>query len=188
MHSQLIFNFQHRFKIWKIKDKQAHRLLFQDSLIPDSRKTVTDFRFTPEDAYSRRIAFQAFFPNLISPAPIPVQSAPRFIGDSHFWQTPAATEQLVAERHSNRPKVTPSNSCAHTYLGLPWASYTDKKTVPASIISVLVERMRGYRALAEFWKIKWGDDVRVHTVCQHVRWDHLLLLWKMLRFYLVLDQ
>ena len=115
--------------------------------------------------------------------------------DSHFWQFPAITERLAFERHAALPppawRAAPL-APVNTYLGLPWASYIDKAkdwaalgraagvvepVLPDAVKQVFTVRMQGYRALAEAWDLTWGEDVAVHTVCQHVFWERLLPLW-----------
>lgn len=181
MRNELIFEFNRRFKIWRCGG-EGQRFLFQDSLSPQTNRIVAAKTISLATLADRRSAFRFFVPFYLSPSPLPVRNHPETILDSHFWQFPAITEKLAAERHVALDKsfdyLQNSTLPTHTYLGLPWASYIDKKKVPLAVRHVFGVRLRGYQTLAESWGLQWGKDIQLHTVCQHICWEKLLMLWQ----------
>jgi hypothetical protein len=58
----------------------------------------------------------------------------------------------------------------HTYVGLPWATYIDKKALPEEALRELQTRLAG---LHEFVQ-SMGWQLSVHTVCQQIHWRRLV--------------
>lgn len=134
-----------------------------------------------EDRAARLAALRPAVPAWIDPAPLAVRDAPQSRDDAHFWQYPAITERLAWERHRRVPAAAvPCDPLApvQSYLGLPWASYIDKDRVPEDARRLFPARLRDLRQRVAAVDLRWGEDVRIHTVCQHVHWQRLLGLWE----------
>lgn len=175
------FKFRKRFTIQQVGNHESRIWLFSDSLSPRSARTSIANNFSLEDSNARRSSLRMFIPRSIENSPLVVREQPESISDSHFWQFPALTERLAFERHYKlQPAEWNPNDTTriNTYLGLPWASYIDKNNVPDLVKQVFGVRLRGYRALSDEWGLKWGVDVAVHTVCQHIYWERMLPFWE----------
>ncbi|MDR2208216.1 MAG: glycosyltransferase family 47 protein [Azoarcus sp.] len=183
------FQFLRRFHIAPVL-RQDGLVRFDDVLCPSSKRELAAPGLTLDDAAGCRAALRMLLPLCLDTAPILVGTQPDDSKDVNFWQFPAVTEKLARERHAALPP--PAWRAAYelpvdTYLGLPWATYIDKLFnpeggrgaghIPEKVALVIGTRLRGYRRLAEHWQLQWGEDVRVHTVCQHIYWDRLLPLW-----------
>src|SRR5262249_38663424 len=101
-------------------------------------------------------------------------------GDTLFWQFPCRTESTAHTAHASLAEAPQTGSTIHVYLGLPWATWLDRRRVDPQLAQpqreALMQRVRiaGFRhALAQ-----WKTDLRIHTVCQHVYWRDLLPMWK----------
>ncbi|MGZ4954022.1 MAG: exostosin domain-containing protein [Methylobacter sp.] len=175
-----LFEFKKRFTIQKIVSHDGERLRFFDCLSRRSEITAAATDFSLENTDTRRAALRMFMPMCIGHSPLPVRDKPGSIEDSHFWQFPAITELLAFQSHKvlQAPEWNPCIARINTYLGLPWASYIDKQTVPDVVRQVFGVRLRGYHALADEWGLQWGQEVAVHTVCQHIYWIRMLPFWK----------
>jgi SAM-dependent methyltransferase/glycosyltransferase involved in cell wall biosynthesis len=115
----------------------------------------------------------AFVPPVIDPYPICVGDHPRDVDDFTFWQYPCSTEKqaynnILGMRIGNN--IDKPRRVVNTYIGLPWATYIDKKEIPRDAVSVIRTRIRGLSALVA----RNGFKLCVHTVCQHIHWRRLL--------------
>jgi hypothetical protein len=97
-----------------------------------------------------------------------------------FWQFPCRTEGAAWELHA--PLIEPSfdGDSMHVYLGLPWATWIDRRRADPHQedvhreIAIQRVRISGFRhALRSF-----AIALRVHTVCQHIYWRDLLDVWR----------
>lgn len=125
------------------------------------------------DARLRDLAFFRY--GFVQPAwtsfPQPVNPAPRDAKDLLFWQFPCRTEAAAFDVHARLDCAGASAGALHCYLGLPWATWLDKQRIDseqaqvAQTLRIAGVRLSGLRhALAAL-----GVELRVHTVCQHVR-------------------
>ncbi len=90
----------------------------------------------------------------------------------HFWQYPCKTEQDALETHQILRHTVRDKDTYHLYIGLPWATYLDKNTIPKDLIDAYTSKIAAIREiLANF-----DRKLCVHTVCQHDRWKDLLPL------------
>lgn len=179
-----LFEFGHRFSLLEIGSGEARRWVCRDHLSPASNRTIpARCSFDQNDGATRRALFRLLMPPCVAHAPLPVETRVGGAVGGHFWQFPAITERMAWEVHAAIPVPDWERddgrpiSC---YLGLPWASYIDRKAVPEVVTQVFGVRLRGYRALAAHWGWAWGREVRVHTVCQHIYWERLLPQWQSL--------
>lgn len=132
-------------------------------------------RFDTLDGPAR---MRAYFADGLAPAawggyPRPVADRPRDQNDPMFWQFPCRTEGDAWARHATLPRPALRDDALHCYLGLPWASFIDRRQWPAAELQATRTRLLGLRAaLAEC-----GLALRVHTVCQHIYWAQVLPHW-----------
>lgn len=103
-----------------------------------------------------------------------VHEAPQKDRDAWFWQFPCRTEQVAWERHRGLPAPPVKDGEAHLYLGLPWATWIDRRHDWQEDAAALQLRLSALRSevTARGWKL------RLHTVCQHIHWRRLLPLWR----------
>lgn len=104
----------------------------------------------------------------------------RHAHDSLFWQWPGRTEGAAHALHAALPEARFERDQAHVYLGMPWATWLDRRRVDAEQAEAMVEfeiqrvRIRtARRTLAQS-----GLALRVHSVCQHIEWPALVPLWQ----------
>ncbi len=93
--------------------------------------------------------------------------------DANFWQYPCATEKQALDNHLTIDDLVNARSrdgVAHIYVPLPWATYIDKKVFPERVFAKLEAHLRVMREIAAVL----GLELRIHTVCQHIRWRNLL--------------
>lgn len=157
-----VHRYNQQFKVYR-KDS---RLAFVDTEWP-SVLVYSDPGFenlSPED---RRKSFfwgfcapvTEFIPNHFCPKKI-------FNHQQNFWQYPCRTEQDAYERHLKIEAPVFSESAAHTYIGLPWATWIDKKEYPSELLNAFGRRISSVRSFLERWNI----TLEAHSVCQHIRW------------------
>lgn len=157
-----VHRYSQQFRVYK-KDS---RLAFVDTEWP-SVLVYSDPGFENLTPQERRDCFfwgfcspvTDFLPNHFSPKKL-------FPNQRNFWQYPCKTEQDAYERHLKIEAPVFCESVAHTYIGLPWATWIDKKGFPNELIEVFGKRISSVRHLLGKWNIK----LEVHSVCQHIRW------------------
>lgn len=111
----------------------------------------------------------AVIPPVIDRAPIIVRDRPVSPDDCHFWQYPCTTEKQAFDNHRALPggaHIDAANRVVHTYLGLPWATYIDKRQFPREVLAHLRPRLMGFHWLA----VANGYALALHTVCQQIYW------------------
>lgn len=169
---ELVFDYHSRFRVWN----EGRYWLCQDALSPGTARVLEGEAGGMESVSVRQALFGALVPPCMDPRPLPVHFLPASEQDHHFWQYPAATERHAYELHAGlRRQEVRSDRCnqVHTYLGLPWATYIDRKKVPDEVRQIFGVRVYGYHSLADYW----GIDLAVHTVCQHIHWYRRLPRW-----------
>lgn len=89
------------------------------------------------------------------------------------WQQPCCTELVAYNLH----KELNVNKCFNakdkiidTYLGVPWASFIDKKYYPGEFIAKINQKINVYKDLAK----EIGYTLKIHTVCQSIHWKRYL--------------
>lgn len=109
----------------------------------------------------------------------PVADRARGPDDGLFWQWPGRTEGAAWELHREL-RLTEQQGSWSLYLGLPWATWLDRRRVDAEQRELALEfslqrsRLRAWRHRAR----RAGLCLKVHTVCQHIEWRTLLPLWR----------
>lgn len=95
----------------------------------------------------------------------------------HFWQYPCKTEQDALEIHRTLRDTVRDKDTYHIYIGLPWATYLDKNTIPTDIIDAYAGKISAIREILA----NYSRKLCIHTVCQHDRWKELLSVFSKLR-------
>jgi hypothetical protein len=119
------------------------------------------------------LVLSLFIPPVLDIRPIVIGARPQDINDVQFWQYPCATEKQALDNHrdiSVGANVDSTTRTVNTYLGLPWATYIDKKMFPQAVPDHLAPRIRSLSVLAE----RLGYRLAVHTVCQQIYWRRLV--------------
>ena len=80
-----------------------------------------------------------------------------------FWQYPCRTEQDAFERHQRMVAPYWDSEGVHLYVGMPWATWIDKKTFPDQLLEAYRTRIQAMRSILR-------EPLQVHSVCQHIRW------------------
>ena len=167
----LLFSHNRRFELYALGES----CLALDWLAPDQAQMQPlgeTGRFNDVEQI-----ISAFVPPNLDTHPIQTADRPRAPDDVHFWQYPAATERQAHQNHASiatGSHLDPASRTVHTYLGLPWATYIDHELwkatrLPAELVQAISVRVRGLRHLTR----ALGWRLRVHTVCQHIRWRTL---------------
>lgn len=81
----------------------------------------------------------------------------------HFWQYPCRTEQDAFERHQRMAAPFWDGEGVHLYVGMPWATWIDKKTFPDQLLEAYRSRIAAMAGILR-------EPLQVHSVCQHIRW------------------
>jgi len=155
-------------------DCAAGQYRFRDRLLPAARRLPAE-AFAGLHGLERELAyFRLGFMSPRLPAfPQAVADRPRNAQDACFWQFPCRTEGAADEAHAGLGAVPLQDGELHCYLGLPWATFIDKKQIDDTAVRVARTRLSGLRhALGRL-----GAGLRVHTVCQHVYWRKLAPAW-----------
>ncbi|PSB36504.1 exostosin domain-containing protein [Aphanothece minutissima] len=139
------------------------RIAFVDRFWP-SALTFRDPELGEWDGEALREAFVWGFSNPVLEWR-PNQFAPekQHAEQLNFWQYPCRTEQDAFERHQGIDLPYQDSSGLHVYVGMPWATWIDKKTFPEQLLGAFHSRLEAVRELL-------GKPLQVHSVCQHIRW------------------
>jgi hypothetical protein len=86
-----------------------------------------------------------------------------YLEQLNFWQYPCRTEQDAYERHLRMDAPYWDGEGVHVYVGMPWATWIDKKTFPDQLLEAYRSRLKAISELL-------GEPLQVHSVCQHIRW------------------
>jgi hypothetical protein len=155
-------HFNDRFKIYKKDENIAFVDLSWPSLWLYEDPGIS--HFTPQQiqqlfCWGFCTPVTEFIPNQFSPNKL-------FPAQKNFWQYPCRTEQDAYERHARINGLSCSKNEVNTYVGLPWATWIDKRDLPSELLRAFGERFAAIRSfLADS-----GVSLNVHTVCQHILW------------------
>jgi hypothetical protein len=167
-----------RLSLWfgrfeALPDGPGHWLLRDWLQSQPVRRERARFAGLHGDALIRGFFAQGFVPAAWGGFPSAVSDRPRDTGDAMFWQFPCRTEAAAFEGHAVLEAPTVHGDELHCYLGLPWASFIDRRQWPAAELQAARTRLRGLAgALAGC-----GMRLRVHTVCQHIGWQAAVEHW-----------
>lgn len=165
-----VFDHLCRFGIYRLDDE----LLALDWLDPATARVLDAAAVgaTGDGPLTAATALAALLPPVLSVAPLVIGERPFDPADCQFWQYPCSTEKQALDNHAALPpgsNVDAARRTVSTYLGLPWASYIDKKQFPPEVLTHLVPRIQALTALTR----ALGYQLQVHTVCQQIYWRRL---------------
>lgn len=162
----------HRFQIVETENEYicTDRLAALPVYLPKNQ-----FEHYADSVKLKAIFWFGFMKSVVNILPLAVSDKPASATDSLFWQFPCRTEGAAFDNHLHRelPRNGFASSEWNIYLGLPWATFIDKKMVNTQAVQIARTQIRGLRgALQEL-----GVRLRVHTVCQHIYWQKMTSLW-----------
>jgi len=166
------FNFKDRLKVLQYNNWVS----YYDTLIscntPIHQVSLERYNRDFVNCFPKEVIERIFLPTLnISPLTINNKSVSE--SDYLFWQYPNYTEKRAYELHNSNKlgsNIDDSTRTINIYLGVPWATIADFKVVPYHILTLVRDRVLFLRDLAASLKY----NLKVHTVCQTVRWFRLL--------------
>jgi hypothetical protein len=88
---------------------------------------------------------------------------------AYFWQHPCCTELKAYITHTQIPLTTNLNKetkTIDTYLGIPWATFIDRKEFIGEIVYNIQYIIQTLKTLVK----SVGYTLKVHTVCQSIHW------------------
>jgi hypothetical protein len=139
------------------------RIAFVDRFWP-SALTFRDPGLSAWDNENLREAFVwGFAGPVLEWKPGKYSSEKSYAEQLNFWQYPCRTEQDAFERHARLTSPYLDRVGVHLYVGMPWATWIDKKTFPDQLLDAYRHRLQAMRDLLDY-------PLVVHSVCQHIRW------------------
>lgn len=159
------------------------RLVLSDRLRPGRLRAVPPMPAAGAESAPALLDLvrEGFLDAALPAATGPIGSRPSAPGDAMFWQFPARTEAAAHERHAQLARAAQRGAQVHVYLGLPWATWIDTESRRGALPEIvehemLMQRVRigGYARVLR----ALGAELRVHTVCQHIRWRNWLPRWR----------
>jgi hypothetical protein len=153
----------HRWSMRFALLKRDGRIAFVDRFWPTAA-TFADPELDDWDARALREGFLwGFAGPVLEWKPQQFSTEKLYLEQLNFWQYPCRTEQDAYERHLRMEAPYCAGDGVHVYVGLPWATWIDKKTFPDQLLEAYRSRLK---AMAEML----GETLQVHSVCQHIRW------------------
>lgn len=103
-----------------------------------------------------------------------IANTKRFGDDVNFWQYPCRTEGDAFAVHQSLVGPQLKDGVLQLYLGLPWATWIDRKAWPTNTLRSMADRLQKLRTELQ----RLGVGLKVHSVCQHILWRENLHLIK----------
>jgi len=145
-------------------------LYFFDKYWPTVRKVA---RAALNPAYIKpsdpRLFAEGFLPAVLEVDTAKISDDMQYPEDILYWQFPCRTEGAAYEVHKGIAFRDFSKGIVNIYLPLPWATFIDKKRFPTAHLNLLVSRLVAAKAVLA----KHQYQLKVHSVCQHIRWRNL---------------
>ena len=163
-----LHSYGRRFRVLR----NGEELLFDDRFWPSvGVSPITSVPCGLEDAHG--LLLWGFGQPALELRPGFIANIKRFSEDVNFWQYPCRTEGDAFAVHQSLVGPQLKDGVLQLYLGLPWATWIDRKAWPTSTLKAAAERLAKLRQ--EFERHEIG--LRVHSVCQHILWrEHLHLI------------
>lgn len=127
----------------------------------------------PDSALAKIAAAFMEITSVIDTAPYEFSEEISSKENPYHWQQPCCTELEALKLHQNlsfEESVDVERKVLNTYLGIPWASFIDKKWYLGELVNALKPRIAEYKTLVR----KYGYTLRVHSVCQSIHWRRYL--------------
>jgi Exostosin family len=158
-----LHNYNERFSIWQRHEK----IMCLDRFWP----TAAVYNKAPAqveamETEAREMFLWAFTWPVLEWKPGQISECKRYSGDQMFWQHPCRTEQDAFASHCRLVRPIRHDNTVHVYLGLPWATWIDRKHNPRTFLYSVQRRLQAITKVLSIW----GLTLRVHTVCQHIKW------------------
>ena len=147
-------------------------LLFEDSFWPSiGVSPIQSVRCGLDDALG--LLLWGFGQPTLELRPAFIADTKRFSDDVNFWQYPCRTEGDAFAVHKNLPEPQIKDGVLQLYLGLPWATWIDRKAWPTSTLKATASRVNKLRQELQ----RRGIELKIHSICQHIFWrDHLHMI------------
>lgn len=169
---RLVFRYNNRFSVLAT-DSQ---LLFLDRFWPTAVSyELTETLDDPTQDEARDLFLFGFTTPLLEWKPSQFKPAKQYQDDYFFWQFPCRTEQDAYLKHRDLTRPCNDNGACHVYVGMPWATWIDRKSIPLLHLRSTRSRLN---AVAQMLS-QWGLRLEVHTVCQHIKWKEWFHLFQM---------
>lgn len=163
---KLIAKFSERFLIYQ----EADKLFFYDKYWPVVRsQSIAEMGGISLDEKNPILFAEAFLPIVLEVENVGISNDMKYPEDIMFWQFPCITERDAYERHSKIKSRSYSGKEINSYLPIPWATFIDKKKFPSAYLQILASRIQAATRILK----KMGYEVKIHTICQHIRWRNL---------------
>lgn len=166
---QILFELQDYFRCIITEDHYIYLNLLEPSA--SKKLAVVDCdKFDPSDPI---VVALAFIPQVVNFFTSEIGLKEGDHSDLLFWQYPCSTELQALENHQQQAaaiEYVAYSDSIDLYVPLPWATFIDKKSIPA----VFISRVRSHIARYEHLAQDSGIALRVHTVCQHIYWKRII--------------
>ncbi|MDH4482518.1 MAG: exostosin family protein [Rhodoferax sp.] len=130
---------------------------------------ISDMAGISLDSKNPILFAEAFLPLVLEVENTEISADMQYLEDIMFWQFPCRTEGDAYDVHKRLARRSYKDHVVNVYLPLPWATFIDKKRFPSAHIKILGSRVSAaIKILTQL-----GYKLRVHTVCQHIRWRNL---------------
>lgn len=153
----------HRYNSRFALQAREGRIAFVDRFWP----TAVSYRDPELGSWDSHALHEAFLWGFAGPAlewkPDFFSTEKLFPDQLNFWQYPCRTEQDAFERHQRLEAPFWDDAGIHIYVGMPWATWIDKKTFPDQLLEAYRNRIEAMAAVLE-------SPLQVHSICQHIRW------------------
>lgn len=130
---------------------------------------------------SAETVFHTFFTEHYNPGPVGVVAMAALAQHPMLqWQMPCNTEGSAFDAHKGMVKPVVHNGAVQVYVGLPWATWIDrlnKSTATAECKQHMQTQLQLCRSQLLTLKralASVGLGLHVHTVCQHIYWQHMV--------------
>jgi hypothetical protein len=163
---KLIAKFSERFSIFSDSDF----LYYHDKYWPVVRtQSLADMGGISLDASNPILFAEAFLPTVLEIENREISANMQYPEDILFWQFPCRTEGDAYDVHKAIINRSYQTNEINVYLPLPWATFIDKKKFPVAHLQILSGRISAAKKILH----KFGYTLKLHTVCQHIRWRNL---------------
>ena len=153
----------HRYSNRFVVQRKEGRIVFVDRYWP----TAVSFRDPELENWSSEALRESFVWGFAGPVlewkPQQFSTEKLYAEQLNFWQYPCRTEQDAFERHQRMEAPYWDGEGVHLYVGMPWATWIDKKTFPDQLLEAYRSRIKAMQEILR-------EPLQVHSVCQHIRW------------------
>lgn len=125
------------------------------------------------DAF-KQLVLKTFIPEVFNTWPVQFAEGGMSEDQISFWQYPCTTELQALKNHLTPAKplkqIDVAGKIINLYVGLPWATFVDRKLYPDYLGGMFAVRIKGFQKLAQ----KLEFNLKVHTVCQTIHWQKMI--------------